>query len=108
VNPTGTFELFGTCLSCGGSTLEFLTLLNGAVKFSVDANNGKNMGSTSGEIRIADNEGVYSDADTNCKLTFRFTHATVSVEQEGDCSFGYGVHADGFYLKTSNAVPKFE
>ena len=74
--------------------------------FSLSANNGKNLGDVSGQINLSGNVGIYTDAAADCSLTFTFTHATVTVKQKGDCGFGFGVRADGFYLKMSNAVPK--
>jgi len=106
VNPTGTFDEFGICVSCGEGRLKFDLHRHDKVAFSVEVNNGKNLGDTSGEFTLEDHVAVYTDDESDCSLTFRFTHATVKVEQKGDCDFGVGVRADGFYLKTSNAVPK--
>jgi hypothetical protein len=104
VNPTGTFTLFRTCLACDNS-FGFSVLPDGAINFSVETTNGRNLGSTSGQFRIVNNAAVYTGTDPECKLTFQFTHATVKVGQQGDCGFGGGVDAAGFYLKTSNVVP---
>ena len=52
---------------------------------------------------------AYTDTESDCSLFFTFTPATVKIEQQkGDCGFGYNVHADGFYLKISNAAPKID
>ena len=77
LNPTGTFEWFGMCLPCGSGNSSFLQLPNGNVTFSLDVDHRKNLAPASGEPRIANREAMYSHADSDCKLTFKFTHATV-------------------------------
>jgi tetratricopeptide (TPR) repeat protein len=43
-------------------------------------------------------EAVYKDPDfESCRIMFRFKEDTLSVKQEGDCGFGYGVDATGDY-----------
>jgi uncharacterized protein YecT (DUF1311 family) len=106
VSPTGTFEIFGTCVSCGGGTVDFIARPDGKVSFSLSVNNGKDTGDESGDLVLKNNTATYKDSDNDCTLAFAFTHATVKIDQKGECGFGFNVHADGYYLKTSNAVPK--
>jgi hypothetical protein len=66
-----------------------------------------NTGYISGSFRAGDNVvWIESGNGVRCRLRFVATNATqVRVTQDtrfGDCGFGYGVIADGHYVRTSN------
>ena len=47
---------------------------------------------------VGNHQAVFKDSDfPTCRITMHFKEDGVSVEQEGDCGFGYGVQATGAY-----------
>lgn len=72
-------------------------------------------GFASGEAIITGDTAVFmptteTEAAERCKVTLKFTKPgtlIVTTEHNGNCGFGFNVEADGSYIKTSSAKPKF-
>ena len=67
-------------------------------------------GTVMGTLKIVNNKAVYKQAhsDKYCQYAFLFDKGGVSVSQGGtssDCGLGQNVTADGYYKRTSSAVP---
>lgn len=68
-------------------------------------------GQLCGEVALdKDGRGVFTSADSDCELTFRFpAKGPVTLAQKGECSFGAGVIADGKYARSGAAsAPTFQ
>jgi hypothetical protein len=83
----------------------------GRLAFSVNAIRALdlNQGYVAGILPASGHTVVWSQkADgADCRLTFTATATGLTVEQDvkfGDCGFGYGVVADGTYLRTADAT----
>jgi hypothetical protein len=74
-----------------------------------------NVGTASGEAVIAGDTAVFTPADSTsdsepCKITLKFSKPgtlIVTTENNINCGFGFNVSADGKYLKSSRAKPRF-
>lgn len=87
--------------------LEVIQLSSGLIKFSLQVTRSVNLnsGEASGEIRLNRGVAVYTDpGDAECKITMVFRKTKVLITQSGSCGFGYGVIADGTYMKTSDSA----
>jgi hypothetical protein len=89
------------------STLLFYLQLNRGAPYY-------NMGQLYGRIKIDNAKGVfYSNRDsvnTGCKFSIEFKHDSLlikTIDNEGDCGFGFGVYADGKFKRRSKAIPLF-
>jgi hypothetical protein len=92
--------LAGNYAGQGGSTLAILSQSSGQLGFSLLAvGPGGNTGAAEGVLMPTGNTYTYRNADDDCLLSFRPTGDSIAVAQEGMCSFGMNVSAEGNYLK---------
>ena len=90
--------------------------LSDSLRFDFDCWRGgpsPHTGEASGTIALADRQAVYSTTEFGgqCEIRFSFTTGAVVVKEtesfDGACGFGFDVHADGPYRRTSERTPVF-
>jgi len=69
-----------------------------------------NTGQGTGVATIDGDTAVFvpEGAESDCKITLKFTVKKLIVKQEGQCGFGNHVYADGTYRKVSAKKPNFD
>jgi len=93
----------GTTATYRGVALRRLSLRrapHGALDFTLDAlrpNPDLNSGSIAGRLVPSGARATFVDAKNDCRLTFAFYGAQLTIVQRGGCGFGYGVSASGRY-----------
>jgi len=93
----------GTTPTYRGVALRKLSLRrapHGALDFTLDAlrpNPDLNSGSIAGRLVPSGARAMFVDANNDCRLTFAFYGAQLTIAQAGGCGFGYGVSASGRY-----------
>jgi hypothetical protein len=109
---TGTWE-WGS-FEKGGGTLATLEEPEGTrfQLFLARGAPGYNTGSLEGRLTVKDGRATYLQVDGayRCEITFAFARGSVVLKaiDEAGCPFGYQVHADGTYRRTSRKKPKFD
>ena len=93
-----------------GNQIVFVRGKNGRLSFSVNAirANDLNQGYVAGTLPANGSTVTWTQKEQgmDCKLTFTASATGMKVVQDdrfGDCGFGYGVVADGEYLRTASA-----
>lgn len=73
-----------------------------------------NMGDLCGRVTLTDGKGVFERkfnyGEEDCKWSMTFTDDKLIIEimdEQYECGFGYGVYADGEYIRKSNAIPEY-
>jgi hypothetical protein len=71
-----------------------------------------NEGSLEGRVVLDDGKGTFrtGSGDHACEIAFAFRGkeaVLATVGTDAGCGFGYGVHADGTYVRTSRNKPVF-
>ena len=120
INPTGTYNLDNKIEIRNGDTygsfgkIQVKKIVNEKIVITFSKNKGApnyNMGGFIDTLKLLNNKAIYNNIKNglNCKITFKFSDAGVTVkEDEGNsCGFGHGVYADGFFKKTSSITPIF-
>jgi hypothetical protein len=87
------------------------------VLFYLDVNRGApsyNMGMLYGRLTIRDSKGTYRNrfdySDNGCELGFVFGRKELTVttlNDQGDCGFGFAVYADGTFRRSSSRYPEY-
>lgn len=98
--------------------IDVIQLAGDKVKYQLGVNTFRDhYGGKTGIIGIENNRAVhsyrteFSDTTSICKLIFHFNGDTLTLKQEGsywDCGFGYGIYADGVYIKIKKEKPALE
>ena len=115
-NPANVAAYTGTYRMGQSGALEVLQLPNGSIKFSLNVTRVFSLstgdvrsGDAFGEVPLKSGLAVYTNSDYGeCRITMTFRKTKAILSQDGTCGFGLNVNSDGAYMKTSNAVPKFE
>jgi hypothetical protein len=73
-----------------------------------------NMGNLYGRIKILNDTGTFftrfDSLEKGCELSFHFSNSKIEIitlNDRGDCEFGFGVYADGNFQKISDKVKEF-
>lgn len=122
INPTGTYKLDVKTTKKNGETYGYFGTIRvkrinkELIALTLFISKGApsyNLGSLLDTIPYINNSALYANAtyDSTCKIQFWFTQKGVTVEQTQanlnyGCGFGHGVFADGYYKKTSSAIPE--
>ena len=87
------------------------------ILFFIDANRGApsyNMGNLYGRLKVKSGFGVFDKniggPGTTCKLEFKFEDnilKVLTIDDNDNCGFGYGVMADGTYKRKSKKIPQY-
>jgi hypothetical protein len=95
-----------------GNTVVFVRGKTGGLAFSVNAIRALdlNQGFVAGILYVGNRHvhqltWVQKGGGTDCRLTFTATPTGLTIQQDlkfGDCGFGYGVVADGDYVRVSD------
>lgn len=99
--------------------MDVVQLSEGKIKYQLDVNTYRDhLGSVTGIIGYIDSNNntklhsiKYIHSYDSCELAFTFYGDTLRVEQKGsywDCHFGYGIYADGVYIKVKKAKPRLD
>ena len=85
------------------------------ILFFIDVNRGApsyNMGNLYGRLKVKSGIGVFNKnigaTEKTCKLEFKFENnilRVLTIEDNDNCGFGYGVMADGTYKRKSKKIP---
>lgn len=72
-----------------------------------------NEGSLEGSLAVKDGKGTFrgGEAGGPCEIAFEFRGNEAVLKTTGTdagCGFGYGVHADGIYVRKSRKKPVFD
>lgn len=109
---TGTWSWGGDATVAGG-TLAVRDDAEGT-RFQLQISRGRptgNMGFLEGRLTVEDGRATYRNQDGTCAIAFAFTRRSVvlkTIGDDGGCSFGNHVHADGTYRRISRKKPKFD
>ena len=95
-------DLAGHYANASGSTVEIVRLANGQLGFSLIAIGPTgNTGEAEGAL-IPDGESYrYQNPDLDCQLVFQVKSNSIAIVQDGMCSFGMNVSAEGTYQKAA-------
>jgi uncharacterized protein len=115
-NPANVAAFTGTYRMGQNGTLEVVQLPNGSIKFSLNmtrvfelSTGDVRSGDAFGEVPLKSVIAEYTSSEYGgCRITMTFQKTKAILSQDGMCGFGLNVDAGGTYMKTSNAVPKFE
>jgi len=111
----GTYKSGGKTKEAAVSFLEIHYSKQGSILFYLEAWRGApsyNSGAMSGQLTLNSKTGHLqyfpSDTTSDCTLDFMKKGNKITVTTiKGDCPFGYGVYADGYYSLTNKANPLF-
>ncbi|MFZ9587571.1 MAG: hypothetical protein ACO29U_08205 [Crocinitomicaceae bacterium] len=107
-NPTGTYEYNHG--ENGDGIVKVQKLSENRIKVSIFVVGGPpshNMGEFMSEVKIKNGVAYYKSGDCGIKFVFN-SKAVKVIQTDWNCGFGAGIAADGYYLKTSSAVPDME
>lgn len=91
----------------GGSDLNILDMKNNQLKFEINASSGGHANGFEGTTaKIKNNEAVYVDEDTNCRINFVLDKKdTITVYESSECNLN-NVSIEGDYKKGKLPVPE--
>jgi hypothetical protein len=95
-------------------TLVIIPQTDDTVVFFLSINVDGKTGTMYEQLRIQNGKGhfckKFKDTESDCRIDFDLTQKVVriaSVQGSPDCGFGFGIYADGDYIKKSENAKKF-
>ena len=108
---------YGDIEKSGSGTIYIYPETDSNILFYIDLNRGApsyNMGSEYGRIKIINGNGTYyikeSGESIGCKWNIKFIKNKIiikTLDNENNCSYGYGVLTDGIFYRKSKTIPLY-